>query len=1386
MKRLLLAYFLLSSFISQAQSYKSIPGKVEAEDYTAMNSVGTEATADTDGGQNVGWIQDGSWMDYDVNAASAGYYTFRFRVANGYSPEATLSLKSAGGDLLGQRTLPQTGGMQNYTTVSFVAFLPQGNQTLRVFAEKGGFNFNWFEASASRTVSGRIEAEDFDAVSDVRTEPTADADGNLNVGYIDDGDYLDYNIKLASGGTYTANFRIANSYGSGVIEIKNGSGALLGQLNVPQTGGWQNWATISTQLTLPAGSQVIRLATPQGAFNFNWFELVSQGEPAVGAALPARVQAETFDASNNIGTEATTDDGGGENVGWIQDDSWMEYKVNTAEQGIYTFSYRVANGYSPEASFALKKNDGTELGRITVPQTGGMQGWRTVNMLAALPAGNETLKIQSLKSGWNFNWFEVKASRMITGRMEAETFDLASDVRTEETTDTDGGSTVTYIDDADWLDYNVKIAAAGAYTIGFRVSNSYGNGLIEIKNGAGNVLGTVNVPQTGGWNNYSTIRTTINLPAGSQILRIYANRGAFNLNWFEITTGSVQEQSIITFAEIGSKGLQEGTFDLIASSNNSESPITFSSSNTAVATVSNATGIWKTTLVGAGQTTITASQSASQHYLQAENVSRNLTVTEQSTPTDPIAGAKIILDPKRWYQLTNAANGLEGLFDGNTQADVLTGWGKAIDYYDAYYPLKDGEQITLESVRFFDFTGSTENQPFILSVIDDQWNRIQVATFTGSVYNGWVGPYPDRASNNQFTLDAPVTNIRYLVLTIPNLLPTELELYGSYTPAPPSNAPGRTKNIRLKDLLGVNGYEWNFQDGAHTESLVESKVNAARSFSGFRHYMDWEKLESREGVFSYNPTLSGSWNYDLIYERLKQENIEVLACLKTLPGWMLASYPEGERDSENVPVRYGKDFKDPLSYIEQAKVAFQYVARYGSNVNVDPSLLKVDTIPRWFGDYPNTVKIGLDLIKYIECDNERDKWWKGRKGYQTAREYAANISAFYDGHKNTMGPGVGVKNADPNMKVVIAGMVTGPDYLKGMVDWCKEFRGYRPDGSVNLCWDVVNFHLYTDDASSNQSGTSTRGVAPEVGNAHITLDNFVKTSKEMSQDMPVWITEAGYDLTQTSPLKAIPIGDKSPMQTQADWILRTSLFSARHGIEKVFYYQMYDDNPAWGWMFGSSGLLNDDQSRRPVSDYFIQTKTLFGDYVYKETIHADPVVDRYELNGKSLFILAIPDEVGRTADYTIDLGETGVAKIYTPTAGSDYMAVQEKGIVDGKVTVTVTETPIFVIASSAQNARTAAAAPEIIQEMPLHEDVNVFPNPATDFVNIELANENSANVELKLFDAKTGRLYKNSDIQKPSNKLSHKLDLTHLPIGTYIIEVKQGNQSTFRKVAKVH
>jgi endoglucanase len=218
---------------------------------------------------------------------------------------------------------------------------------------------------------------------------------------------------------------------------------------------------------------VVRLFARNGAFNFNWFSFVSAGTRIIGTILPAKVEAENYNDSYSVQLQNTEDTDGGQNVEWIQDNSWMDYDVHVPAAGIFTFNYRIANGYSPEAALALKNSEGVELGSILLPQTGGMQGWKTVSMTASLPAGNQRLRVFATKGGWNFNWFEAKESRALTSRIEAETFDVASEVRTEVTSDVDGNINVNYIDDNDWLDYNVNVPTAGTYTFNWKPAARY-------------------------------------------------------------------------------------------------------------------------------------------------------------------------------------------------------------------------------------------------------------------------------------------------------------------------------------------------------------------------------------------------------------------------------------------------------------------------------------------------------------------------------------------------------------------------------------------------------------------------------------------------------------------------------------------------------------------------------------------------------------------------------------------------------------------------------------------------------------------------------------------------------------------------------------------------
>ncbi|GFP77684.1 glycoside hydrolase family 3 N-terminal domain-containing protein [Clostridium fungisolvens] len=127
---------------TQPDNSIAIPGKVEAEAYTSMYGIQSENTSDQGGGKNLGYIDGGDWMNYDVNVAQDGKYKVEFRVASpgGSTDGAQLFL---GTKNLTKATVPDTGGWQNWKTVEGVANLKAGKQTLTFKAGNGNFNINW-------------------------------------------------------------------------------------------------------------------------------------------------------------------------------------------------------------------------------------------------------------------------------------------------------------------------------------------------------------------------------------------------------------------------------------------------------------------------------------------------------------------------------------------------------------------------------------------------------------------------------------------------------------------------------------------------------------------------------------------------------------------------------------------------------------------------------------------------------------------------------------------------------------------------------------------------------------------------------------------------------------------------------------------------------------------------------------------------------------------------------------------------------------------------------------------------------------------------------------------------------------------------------------------
>jgi chitinase/chitodextrinase len=140
----------VSVTVGTAQTGAAIPGTIQAEAYTAMSGVQLETTTDTGGGQNVGYIDAGDWMDYAVNVSTAGSYTLSFRVAS-LNGGGQVQLRNSAGTSLGGVTVGATGGWQTWATLTTTVTLPAGAQTLRVYAVTGGFNLNYLTFATGST-----------------------------------------------------------------------------------------------------------------------------------------------------------------------------------------------------------------------------------------------------------------------------------------------------------------------------------------------------------------------------------------------------------------------------------------------------------------------------------------------------------------------------------------------------------------------------------------------------------------------------------------------------------------------------------------------------------------------------------------------------------------------------------------------------------------------------------------------------------------------------------------------------------------------------------------------------------------------------------------------------------------------------------------------------------------------------------------------------------------------------------------------------------------------------------------------------------------------------------------------------------------------------------
>jgi gliding motility-associated-like protein len=127
----------------------ALPALIQAEHFHEMEGVKVESALDAAGGKNIRMINAGDWIDYNVNAPSAGPYNFKLRLASNTN-NGRIEILSDKQPVF-SLAVPNTKNLQKWATLNAAVDLPRGAQTLRIRAMAAPFNLNWIDVRPATT-----------------------------------------------------------------------------------------------------------------------------------------------------------------------------------------------------------------------------------------------------------------------------------------------------------------------------------------------------------------------------------------------------------------------------------------------------------------------------------------------------------------------------------------------------------------------------------------------------------------------------------------------------------------------------------------------------------------------------------------------------------------------------------------------------------------------------------------------------------------------------------------------------------------------------------------------------------------------------------------------------------------------------------------------------------------------------------------------------------------------------------------------------------------------------------------------------------------------------------------------------------------------------------
>ncbi|MET8466777.1 family 43 glycosylhydrolase [Micromonospora zamorensis] len=236
---------------------------------------------------------------------------------------------------------------------------------------------------------GRQEAETIAWGSGIETEPSSE--GGMNVGWIENGDYVKVKGVAFGGGATSFSARVASATSGGRIEVRldSATGPVVGTCTVGGTGGWQTWANTTCAVSGATGTRDLYLRFAGGSgnlFNLNWWQFGGTGGSG-NVLTNGNVESGTtgwgVNGSGTLSTNTSVVHGGsgslsitGRTSAWNGPSQDVTSKLTNGKSYTTSVWVRAQSGTpSAKATIALTANGTTNYLQLTPTADVNVNGW---------------------------------------------------------------------------------------------------------------------------------------------------------------------------------------------------------------------------------------------------------------------------------------------------------------------------------------------------------------------------------------------------------------------------------------------------------------------------------------------------------------------------------------------------------------------------------------------------------------------------------------------------------------------------------------------------------------------------------------------------------------------------------------------------------------------------------------------------------------------------------------------------------------------------------------------------------------------------------------------------------------------------------------------------